>query len=110
MTMDSLGGAFRNYGRNGQPLVSQPTLVSGTAQQFYKDADSIALVTILGHAGGAYTLAIKDPSGNATTIANAVALISADVITVTVPIPAAWSIDVTVSGSAAIEGCTVIRW
>lgn len=109
MTVDTAGSLYRQFGRNAAPLVTTPTLVSGTAQQFYGDRDCIAFVNVTGGSAGTTEVQIGPTSAVAVTLAASMAAGAADDSLLTIPLPAGWFLKVTCS-TAAITLTTVMTW
>lgn len=106
-TTDSNGFVERIAGVNTAPLVTTPTLVSGTAQRFYSDRDCVAYVNVTGGASGTCEVQIGPTSAVANTLATSMAAGTGTDMLLTIKLPAGWYLKVTVS-VATIAATTVV--
>lgn len=106
-TTDSNGFLERTAGVNTAPIVTTPTLVSGTAQRFYTDRDCIAYVNVTGGSSGTCEVQIGPTSAVANTLAASMAAGTGTDLLLAVKLPAGWFIKVTVA-TATIAATTVV--
>lgn len=93
--------------QSSTPVVTTPTVVSGTAQQVATGASSMLYVAITPHSGGTVAVAI----GPDATVADAVlpaedATLARNVV---FRVPAGWYFKVTVAGAAAIASAVQVQ-
>lgn len=108
-TTDSNNFVERLAGVNVGPIVTTPTLVSGTAQRFYADRDCIAYVNTTGGSSGTVAVAIGPTSAVANALAASLAAGVATDMLFAIPVPAGWYLKVTAT-TAVIAACTVLSW
>ena len=105
--MDSAGNAYRNGGRNANPVTTVPSVTTKTAYQFYQDRDCVVYLYMSSSSGDTPSILIGPDDGTGITLGLLSIAAGGDALA-TVKLPAGWWVFVNTGGDTMVASCTVV--